>query len=241
MLEFETFAYLDVQKTGSTFISYFLQKFSKEKEVSYRQHRNAGDAYDPGKFYFISIRDPLDQYLSLYSFGCGGDGALRKKLRRRGLDDLYDSTWKGFRRWLRFALAPENADVFSAEYGEGKNLSDLIGFQTYRFLELAFSNPIEVLGSCHTRDDIREAYRQHNISKYTIRNETLNDNLGELLSRHLRNSITDLDEAREFLSAGHRLNTSDRFDKFQHDSSLPPKLEQSLHEREWLLHELFGY
>jgi hypothetical protein len=241
MLEFETFAYLDVQKTGSTFICYFLQKFSKEREVRYKQHQNVGDAYDRSKFYFISVRDPLDQYLSLYSFGCGGDGALRKKLHRKGLDDLYDSTWKGFRQWLKFALAPENAAIFAKEYGENQTLSGLIGFQTYRFLELALPSPLENLGSCQTREEIREAYRQHNVSTYTIRNETLDSDLRTLLNERLSNSVTDLNEALDFLSEGHRLNTSDRFDKFQEDTSLPQKIEQKLQDREWLLHELFGY
>ena len=55
MHEFETFAYLDVQKTGSTFIS-VLSSPCSEKEIRRSKHGQVGDRYDPKKFYFISAR-----------------------------------------------------------------------------------------------------------------------------------------------------------------------------------------
>ena len=65
MHEFETFVYLDTQKTGSSFISYVLRRHSSEKEVLHSKHQPVGERYDPNKFYFISVRDPFDQYISL--------------------------------------------------------------------------------------------------------------------------------------------------------------------------------
>lgn len=100
MHEFETFTFLDVQKTGSTFVSHFLSEFCTEEVMKYKKHKRVEDSYDPNKFYFITVRNPLDQYISLYSHGCAGMGGLARRLRKRGHGGLYDSTWDGFRRWL---------------------------------------------------------------------------------------------------------------------------------------------
>src|ERR1051325_4742563 len=159
MHEFQTFVYLDVQKTGSTFISFLFQKYCAEKQVYFQKHGRVGDRHDPSKFYFISVRDPFDQYMSLYAHGCSGNGGLYNKMRRKGLDDLYDSSLFGFRKWLRFVLDPENARSLDAGFGEGERApSTLVGFQTYRYLELSLADPIKTLASCSTRVHVRKAY-----------------------------------------------------------------------------------
>lgn len=242
MHEFETFVYLDVQKTGSTFVSYMLQQYTSEKELAFRKHGRVGGNYNPEKFYFISARDPLDQYISLYSHGCSAMGGLSNRLRNRGHEDLYDSTWSGFRRWLKLALDPENAALFDPEYGKKKyELSKLIGFQTYRFLELALQNPLVTLYACKTQDDIREAYKTKNIAKFIIRHEHFNEDVEELLTTKIRKSVPDLDAALKFLKEGRKLNISDRVDQFLEDPNLGPKNRRALKEREWFLHELLGY
>lgn len=242
MHEFQTFVYLDVQKTGSTFISFLFQKYCSEKQLYFQKHGRVGERHDPSKFYFISVRDPFDQYMSLYAHGCSGNGGLYNKMRRKGLDDLYDSTWRGFRKWLRFVLNPKHASFLDSEFGEGEPApSDLIGFQTYRYLELALRDPIETLAACKSKEDVRNAYKEHNIVNDTIRNETLNQDLRRILTTRLKDSISDMDGALKFLEEGHRLNASDRIDRFEEDLSLSDKLRERLQEREWFLHELFGY
>ena len=121
MHEFETFMYLDVQKTGSTFISNLLAEFSSEEVQKYRKHGRVEVRYDPKKFYFITVRNPFDQYVSLYSHGCAGMGGLARRLRKRGRGDLYDSTWEGFRHWLKFILKPEISPLLDDEYGAARN------------------------------------------------------------------------------------------------------------------------
>jgi hypothetical protein len=243
MQEFETFVYLDVQKTGSSFLSRLLQLYSSEKELRFRKHGRGDRKYDPSKFYFISVRDPLDQYLSLYSHGCGGYGGLYHRLRELGHDELYDSTWAGFKKWLKFALKPESAAALDDKYGEqGKGkLCELIGFQTYRFLELAIQDSLETLDTCQTQDDIRKAYAEKKIATYTIRNETFTQDVEELLTTKLRNSIADLDGALKFLKEADRINASDRVDRFEEDPKVGPKNKKYLRQREWLLRELFDY
>src|ERR1051326_8183545 len=118
MHEFETFVYLDLQKTGSTFIMHLLRRFSSERELINNPHASVGKRYDAHKFHFISVRNPVDQYLSLYAFGCGGVGTLYNKMRKAGYDHLYNGTWAGFRNWIDLILDPENRRFLVAENRE---------------------------------------------------------------------------------------------------------------------------
>ena len=58
MQEFQSFVYLDLQKTGSTFIADLLQRHCKELQVRFSKHSRVGQGYDGNKFYFISVRNP---------------------------------------------------------------------------------------------------------------------------------------------------------------------------------------
>ena len=70
MVEYETFAYLALQKTGSTFIVEFLRRFCGEKLIYLEKHKPVpAERHRREKLYVISVRNPLDQYISLYSFG----------------------------------------------------------------------------------------------------------------------------------------------------------------------------
>ena len=242
MHEFETFVYLDTQKTGSSFISYILSRHSSEKELLHSKHQPVGERYDPNKFHFISVRDPLDQYISLYSYGCQEGGSAFNRVQRSGNADLYDSTWRGFRRWLKFVLDLDNTAVLlkRRDY-EPRDYHQIIGFQTYRFLELALPDADSALHDCKSRDEIRAAFKAKSIPQFTIRHESFNTVLVTLLSTRLRNSIASLDDAMETVRSGWRMNASKRVDQFEDDPRLGPKVRNLLAEREWLLMELFGY
>jgi hypothetical protein len=241
--EFESFVYLDVQKTGSTFISFLLRKYGAERQIRAFKHKNVGAEYDKDKFHFISIRNPLDQYISLYSYGCSGSGGLFKRLARRGMEDLYDSSWKGFKKWLRFVLDEENAPLMAGKEAHDyrDRIQQLIGFQTYRFLELALAEPNEVLAGCNSREDVREAYGKLNIAQFHVRHESFQEDLKNLLTDKIPHAMADLDGALKFVAEGEPLNTSLRIDSFAKNTNLGPKLTGALQEREWLMSELFGY
>src|SRR4029077_6630713 len=100
MHEFQSFVYLAPQKTGTTFISAMLDQFCKEEQVRHRSHEPMEADCDRSKFYFISVRDPLDAYLSLYSYGSGAQGSMRNKFEDEELGDLYDGTQSGFNELL---------------------------------------------------------------------------------------------------------------------------------------------
>ena len=129
MHQFETLTYLDVQKTGSSFVSQFLSKHMRERDAGLRKHAPVAKR-QAGMFYLISVRDPLQQYISLFRYGAGGHGSLRAFIDAQGHGALYDSVPHGpvaaLERWLDFVLRPRHAAVL----GEGYHLScpGLIGF-----------------------------------------------------------------------------------------------------------------
>jgi hypothetical protein len=243
MHEYETFAYLDVPKTGSSFISHLLSTYCREQQTFFKKHAPLEDRYDPEKFYFISVRDPLDQYISLYSSGCGGGGSLYRRLDRRGYGDFYNSSWKGFKRWLKFILAPENAQYLRSQTDAlySGALSEILGYQSYRFLELALQAPGESLSECRTREDVRNVYKSSNVVCDTVRHESFQADLKRLLTTQLSDSFSDLQGALAFVEEGEKVNASDRIDQLTDRPKLGRRGSELIEDREWFLGELFGY
>ncbi len=243
MHEFETFVYLDMEKTGSSFISMLLRKFCAEQEIRFLHHNPMEADCDRAKFYFISVRDPLDAYLSLYSFGCQRQGKVRTQLRLRGLDDLYDRTTEGFHAWLSFVLNPTNADALGGRYAAigGGALAALMGLQSYRYLKLAIPGAETVLARCATPDDVRAAHAANRLPTYTIRHESFTADLAELLRGKLAYAMADADGALRFVESARKINASRRVDAGEGDFALGDVLQARLWQREWFLRELFAY
>lgn len=242
MHEYETFVFLDVPKTGTTFIEQVLQRFCTEELICRKTHYAVGSSYDPNKFHFISVRNPLDQFISLYSYGSEKRGRLFKNFVRLGHGSLYDGSWAGFKSWLDFALAPENATALSPSYGSSASgtTCQLIGIQSYRFLSLAVPYPKQLLAKCLTKDAIWEAYTSQKIANFTVRHEQFRLDLSELLSTKLSHAILDLNEALIYIKTEKPINTSDRIDRNLASPRIGTEREKLLREREWLLYEALG-
>ena len=243
MHEFQSFVYLAPQKTGTTFISTMLDQFCKEEQVRHRSHVPMGADYDRGKFYFISVRDPLDAYLSLYSYGSGAQGRVRNKFEDEGLGELYDGTLSGFNEWLTYVLKKRKAAALDRGYakqGDGA-LAGLIGLQSYRYLRVALPAPDRTLAACKTEDDIRQVYREKKLPTYFVRYERFTADLVALLRGPLSHAISDVEAAVNFVETAPRINASERVDAFHDEIKLGKKLKRKLAEREWFLHEEFGY
>jgi hypothetical protein len=239
MYEFQTFAYLDTPKTASSFICMVLRRFSTENEVGKTAHGDLSENYDASKFYFISVRDPLDQYLSLYSFGCQEQGKLFGRMRSRGLSQLYDGTWSGFEFWLRTVLTPENGLLFEDEYST--RLSRLVGFQSYRVLRLAVPGFFHAVQNCRSKEELRQLYDTKSVVRHVIRYEHLRDDLVALLRTKLKKSM-EVPRAVRFVRNGKPVNASERIDRYYTtEAKLKPKLREFLDRREWLLRDVFNY
>jgi hypothetical protein len=243
MFEFETFVYLPLQKTGSTFVVRFFERFCKERLLANTAHDTiAAEAYDPAKLYLVSVRNPLDQYVSLYSYGAGGEGGVYMWMRRRGYDFMYDGSAESFRRWLAIVLRRDSADLLANDYAAaGNHVASLVGFQTYRYLQLAIPSAQEVLSECKSQRDVRAAHVARSIVGFTLRTETLNADLANLIQTKLRDSVANLDEALAYLQGAKPVNASSRFDQYGQKVELDANSLRRLEQREWLLYELFGY
>ena len=237
------FVYLAVQKTGTTFIAAMLERFSKEKAIREDSHIPMGADYDPKKFYFISVRDPLDAYLSLYSYGSEARGKMRNKFEDQGIDALYDGTMGGFNEWLGYVLKPKHAEALDRGYakmGDG-GIAKLVGYQSWRYLRLALPNPMQTLAKCESEDEIRAVYKQKKLPAYIVRYENFIPDLVALVRGPLSHAITDVDAAVAFIENTRPLNTSERVDAYEDEVSLNRRLSRKLAEREWFLSEEFGY
>jgi hypothetical protein len=236
MDDFGEVVYLDVQKTGSTFISDFLERFLRSSRMSFEKHRPIRRISRRGAYFFISVRDPLRQYLSLYQYGSQGRGAIRHRFREHDLNGFYRGRLASFERWLRFMLDPGNAALLNPRYGAA--FPALYGLQTFRFLMLSFENPIEKLARADSPGKLDELYDRHKIHSAVVRNESLNQDLMDICAGPLRRFLTDPAAARDFLaSSPARANAS---------ASIPQAIER-LHpttlalvrDRERFLYERF--
>ncbi len=130
------------------------------------------------------------------------------------------------------------------EYGDDANehVRELIGFQTYRYLELAMRTPLETLAECKTQDDVREAYKKTNIANFVDPSRDLRrrprgagDHQAQTRDpRHRRRGQAHPRGAEAQHLRPHRRVRA-------RSDALAASVETMLDEREWLLHELFEY
>ena len=184
MDDYGPFCYLDVQKTGSTFISAFLRECSLIPVLKSKKHGTIrstlnplakGGVYRKQTYYFNSVRNPFRYYASLYNYGLDRRGGLFKRLKRHGKEGLYEASEKAFLYWLEFLLDEENAHLIGEGYDAFSHTG--IGLLTYRFLRLSMSDPLKKLARASTLSDIENIYEEDNISSRTIKNEYLKDEL----------------------------------------------------------------
>jgi hypothetical protein len=237
MFEFESLVYLDVEKTGSTFTSVFLRKFVASREVRSERHQPV-DRRDPNKLYLISCRDPLQQYRSLYTYGCTGRGKLHKALENHGLDHLYDSTKLGFARWLKLIASPGSSQTCLMAADNHRILS-FVGLQTLRFLKLALPDYLQLLKTTEKKADVIEIYRNNALSDVLLRQETLNSDLADLTTGPHRDLFKDVALVQKYLEEARKKNMMS--DLGIDPTVLPRRYLQLVQDREWFFFELLGY
>ena len=193
---------------------------------------------DDNKLYIISCRDPLSQYLSLYSHGNAGKGALRSRLNLADMSHFYDGTKEGFTAWLELLLDP----VASQKYLIGRynhRILDFVGLQTLRFLRLAFASPLEVFATMHSRADVQERLKTEALYKVVLKAETLTDDLRKLITGEFSNIIRRPIAAKARLAEDRRRNSSTKPNIDL--KALPLDIVSRVQEREWVYFDELGY
>ena len=171
MHDFGKLAYLDVHKTGSSYVSDFLNTCCTLQQVRFSKHDWVREDYRQDCFYFITIRNPIDMWSSLYRFGLDKKGDVYNRLYKIGLSSKYES----FNSFVEFCLNEKNADLLGFDYNE--EISKLIGFMSFRFLKLSLRYPMKQIRQCINNSLNLQALENNFITKLEIKNEMLDEGL----------------------------------------------------------------
>lgn len=169
MFHSDSLVYIQMQKTGCTHIASILSTIFDGEMIG--KHNAATQAQLSSNNYFVSsIRNPWDWYLSLWTFGVQGNGALMHRLTRRKLQDTFKLTLnnpkKNYRKllhelsksvgtWRDVYDTDDHIESFrnwlrlmhdpknSRYLGEGYGntaITEFCGYMTYRYLYLCCRN-----------------------------------------------------------------------------------------------------
>jgi hypothetical protein len=246
VLEFEDFVYLDVQKTGSSTIRRFLTSHGRGSIVEDQKHAPVRSKH-PRKTYFISCRDPLKQYISLYSYGLGltssgGErrerGAIRGYMERSGMAGVYDGTPEGFSAWMDLVLDPAiGKEVFGGRASHP--LLGTIGLQSLRFATLNLPSPQHELAQLTSVEDVIDSLACNGLADVVLRTETLSAQLREMCDGVYGDIIANPDRARRRLDMMPPINAS--IDLGLRPETLPRSLRLRVQRRDRLFFDLLGY
>lgn len=217
MHDFEKIVYLEMQKSGSSFVNRFMKECCLLKEVKHRKHQPIRDDYDSGKFYFITIRNPIGLYSSLYRYGLDGRGKVYQALRNRGKRKVYSS----IESFIEFISNPRNARFMPEGYTE--EIANQVGFFSFRFMRLSLQFPSEKINRQLAIGANLLDLESKFITDLEIKNENLEGDL-ERLSTELFPDFFDQGKVRKLLDRKEKVNTSTR----PHDDDLEKKTARLL-------------
>ncbi len=240
MRDYGAVVLLDLQKTASTFVCSVLDRVLALPPVEpFRQHECIDRARISGPqrpFVVMTIRDPLDQWISLYNFGVDGKGVFRERLSAAGDDADYTGTPSGLISWLTRCLDPREARLLGEGYERAA--PDVIGFQAHRFLRLATSNAHLDLPSPPSPRELVDLYERECVVNAFIGQGFLSNDLNALLNGPLAAWVRPDLNMEQVLSGFAARNES------SHSvcrADVPSDLAEQVYEREWLLcHVLAG-
>lgn len=84
MLEFDSFVYLDLQKSGSSFLRDKLNNIVDGEAIQTKKHAPLRKVTDKPKI--MTIRHPIFYYYSLWSYGIDGRGGFYKNMLEHDAD-----------------------------------------------------------------------------------------------------------------------------------------------------------
>ena len=201
MHDFGKIVYLDLHKTGSTYISKFLKSCCLLTENKFSKHDWIRDDYDSNNFYFISIRHPLSLYSSLFRYGLDGQGEVWHRLRKSNNLSVYSS----FNSFVEFLIDEDNANLLGCGYNQ--IYAKHIGFMSFRFLKLSLQFPHRTINHhLNNKGNIEELQKLF-ITNLEIKTENLNDEL-KVLATESYAQYFQQDAVSDFLYKAERENVS---------------------------------
>jgi hypothetical protein len=203
MIEYQSFIYLDVYRTGSSHIQALLPLLTSEPCRATLRHASLTRAHPlgfvPGKRVFASVRNPWDWYVSLWAYGAGGGSAIRRYLlAHRPAEEvaaLYDRREPAlsFRRWLVMLHDPAVLDAIMEEHLPQSGLASAVGLCTYRFLRVTTRWPRLLLRRALIDNPARACRHHARFCAYhdLLRSESLDADLARFISGRPRSFRAD--------------------------------------------------
>lgn len=227
MQDFGKFVYLELHKTGSTYVSSFLRECSLLDEIEFKKHVPIRETYNKDKFYFISIRNPLNLYSSLYRYGSSGRGGIYNNIKKANKTSCYES----IESFVEFMINPKNAIYIHSTYDS--RAAEQMGIMSYRFLRLSLQYPKEKIETCLENKSNLLDLENDFITNLEIKNEYLNDEL-KTFSSELFPKFFDQNKVNIFLNKVKNKNKSKVNSSSAMDEKLL-KLKDKLKSKEMLL------
>lgn len=201
MHDFGKFTYLDLHKTGSSYVSQFLKNCCILDQIKFSKHDWIKEDYRSDCFYFITIRHPQELWSSLYRYGLDCKGDVFNRLKQFNMLHHY----KSFDTFLNFCLDEKNASLLGYDYNS--EISNHIGFMSFRFLKLSLQFPMNKIYHCINTSKDFPSLESKFITNLEIKNEQLNEELLNLATVLFPHYFDDI-KVREFLNSNTRINES---------------------------------
>lgn len=255
MIEYEKFIYLDMYKTGSTYIDVLLRKLVEGKPVRRTRHapitKGRPFFWKRGKFAFATVRNPWDWYVSMWAYSIKQPNVLffrdvRKVLGPEGARKLFDAEnpKESFATWLRSLSDPEflNGVMIGHPYSK-TSLNKFLGFYSYRFMRVTTPHPALAMGWWNIRNMDQAIRHQKRWALYdkVFKSETLTEDFSKFVLEN-QESLGFKKNARRILekNAPTPKNTSNRTLSTYRDY-YTDELRALVASRDRLVIDLFGY
>ena len=224
MYDYGRLVFLDNQKTGSTYVSQFLQECCSQKHVKSQKHHPIRNDYRRDAAYFSTVRHPADLYISLYQYGLDRKGSTYKRLAAMKRLDLYETLPK----WLDFVLNEANAGIFKEGYDLLAPLG--VGFMSFRAMRITLQHPVKTMSEAKSYDELIAIWKKYSIAQHIFRQEDLNPSLMRFATQVVPEYFHQ-DKVRSFLDTSERVNAS----KSKVESGIPAEQMQRILAKERFL------
>lgn len=228
MYDYGRLVFLDNQKTGSTYVSQFLQECCALRHVKSHKHHPIRNDYRRDATYFSTVRHPADLYISLYQYGLDRKGSTYKRLKAMDRLDLYET----LPTWLEFVLDESNADIFKEGYDLLAPLG--IGFMSFRAMRITLQHPVKTMAQAKSYDELIGIWKKYTIAQHIFRQEDLNPSLLRFATETVPEYFHQ-DKVKAFLDTSERVNAS----KSKVESGIPEAQMQRILQKERFLIEEF--
>lgn len=255
MIEYEKFIYLDMYKTGSTYVVSLLNRLMPTKPVRSFRHapltRGRPFNWKQGKYAFATVRNPWDWYVSMWAYSIQQPNVLffrdvRSVLGPEEAKKLFDpeNPKESFAIWLKSINDP----VFLKKVMTGhpysrSSVNRFLGFYSYRFIRVTTPHPALFLHRWYMWNTSRAIAHQKRWAIYdrVFKSETLTEDFSDFVLEN-QERCGFKPNARGILkrNAPTPKNTSNRTLRSYRDY-YTPELRDLVAKRDRLLIELFGY